>query len=68
MEQATTTTKLINDFFSKTNANEVSESIANILDRYIENTEDSKAEIANNVGVSNKVISLLYNLESALKE
>lgn len=55
--------QLLQNFFSKTTANEVSETLAILLDAHIMNGAFDRTDLANTVNLINKLTQLAYNLE-----
>lgn len=56
--------KTIESFFSKTTANEVSDTLATLLDAHILHGSFDRMDLANTVNLINRLTQLAHNLEA----
>jgi hypothetical protein len=61
--QCEETKKLLHAFFSKTTANEISDTLATLLDAHIMHGAFDKTDLANTVNLVNRLTQLAFNLE-----
>jgi len=55
--------KLIESLFSDTNANEINDTLARMLDSYLQYSPDNRLTLANAASLKNKITSFAFNLE-----
>lgn len=59
--------KLLSKLFENTDANEISETLSNMLDCFILHSGSDNLTIANAVTLTNKISQASFNIEAALK-